>query len=331
MTERDMEDQIAADPERFLGEPGLTLAARQYSIGPYRFDLLFADRHGGKLIVEIQKGTLDRQHAYKILDYYFEYRDANPTEFIDVMVVANQITLERKKRLHDFGVAFREIPESEFVTNPVTPKDDVRVVLPASRILTQNVADTTDQKATEESTSHSFRSLGPSAFVDAVRDAISRDPSLGRWKLGGRSSLTGIFQPAKELLDNRYSRGFSPQLWMERPKAGSASCKFEVAYAIPSLSTEENSALRESIAASLRSKLAGQKLPEGVVLATGSTVVKCVVPVNAINDIADDMGDVVGMYAGQISQILAFVQFLDPILSAWAADNAGLSGKSNKQ
>lgn len=165
MTEKDMEDQIAADPERFLGEPGLTLAARQYSIGSYRFDLLFADRHGGKLIVEIQKGTLDRQHAYKILDYYFEYRDANPSEFIDVMVVANQITLERKKRLYDFGVAFREIPESAFVTNLVMPKDDVRVALPASKMPMQDVADPTDERPIRKSIPR--RSLPLIAFAES--------------------------------------------------------------------------------------------------------------------------------------------------------------------
>jgi len=110
-----MEDQIVKEPERLLGEGGLSLVARQYSIGSYRFDLLFEDRHGGKLIVEIQKGTLDRSHTYKILDYYAEYKDRHPDEFIDVMIVANVVTAERKKRLQDFGISYREIPEGDFM------------------------------------------------------------------------------------------------------------------------------------------------------------------------------------------------------------------------
>lgn len=44
MIEREMEDIISCYPEETLGEPGLQLLARQYSIGSYRFDLLFKDR-----------------------------------------------------------------------------------------------------------------------------------------------------------------------------------------------------------------------------------------------------------------------------------------------
>ena len=75
LTERKMEDAIAANPQQYLGEEGLELLARQHRIGGYIFDLLFRDRHGAKLIVEIQRGTLDRNHTYKILDYHDEYKE----------------------------------------------------------------------------------------------------------------------------------------------------------------------------------------------------------------------------------------------------------------
>ena len=55
LSEKDMEDQIAQAPEKFLGEVGLSLVQRQVRFGRYIFDLLFEDRHGAKLIVEIQK------------------------------------------------------------------------------------------------------------------------------------------------------------------------------------------------------------------------------------------------------------------------------------
>ena len=80
-TEKLMEDFICADPEKYLNETGLKLLARQYRIGSYVFDMLFEDRHGGKLIVELQKGTLDRIHAYKIIDYYDEYKEKKSQRF----------------------------------------------------------------------------------------------------------------------------------------------------------------------------------------------------------------------------------------------------------
>ena len=77
-------------------------------------DLLFEDRHGAKLIVEIQKGVLDRNHTYKILDYYHGFKENHPDEFIELMAIANEIPKERKKRLSQWGVSIKEIPESEF-------------------------------------------------------------------------------------------------------------------------------------------------------------------------------------------------------------------------
>lgn len=118
LLEKDMEDLIILNPEKYLNEHDLKLISRQYSIGNYRFDLLFEDRHKGKLIVEIQRGTLDRNHVYKILDYYDEYKSRNPIEFIDLMIVANNIPKERKDRLNSYGISFIEIPESFFLEDP---------------------------------------------------------------------------------------------------------------------------------------------------------------------------------------------------------------------
>ena len=123
ISEAMMEDAIAAKPDTYLGEEGLKLIARQYMIGSYRFDLLFEDRHGAKVIVEIQKGNLDRSHTYKILDYYHEYKEQHPDEYIDLIVVANVISSERKNRLQDLGITYKEIPLKEFPHN-ASPNDN---------------------------------------------------------------------------------------------------------------------------------------------------------------------------------------------------------------
>jgi hypothetical protein len=112
-----MEDKIAEDPEKYLGEKGLRLVARQYPIGEYRLDLIFEDRRGAKLIVELQRGKLDRAHTYKIMDYYDEYKEAHPRETVELMIIANHIPKERKARLSSHGISFREIPEIDFIDN----------------------------------------------------------------------------------------------------------------------------------------------------------------------------------------------------------------------
>jgi hypothetical protein len=64
--------------------------------------------------VELQRGSLDRYHLYKVLDYFDQYKDRHPQQFVEVMVVANLITAERKARLASRGVEFREIPAEVF-------------------------------------------------------------------------------------------------------------------------------------------------------------------------------------------------------------------------
>lgn len=118
LLEKEMEDLIILNPQKYLNEPELKLISRQYSIGNYRFDLLFDDRHKGKLIIEIQLGTLDRNHTYKILDYYDEYKSKNPSGFIELMIIANKIPRERRERLNSHGISFIEIPESIFLEDP---------------------------------------------------------------------------------------------------------------------------------------------------------------------------------------------------------------------
>ena len=115
LSEKEMEKAVIESPRKFIGEDGLKLISRQFRIGSYIFDLLFEDRFGSKLIIELQKGTLDRNHTYKILDYYHEYKNQHPEEFIELMLIANVIPLERKKRLKDWGISFKEISEKEFL------------------------------------------------------------------------------------------------------------------------------------------------------------------------------------------------------------------------
>jgi hypothetical protein len=318
MSEKDMEDQIAEHPEKFIGEKGLFLVARQFHLGSYIFDLMFEDRHGAKLIVEIQKGTLDRNHTYKILDYYDEYRESHPHEFIEIMVIANQISAERKKRLHALGVEFLELPEQRFESGISSEIFD-EISRPPRAMKTQadsSMKEKDSSRDGSETSSYYFRSLGNSAFISSVREAISSSSEFKNWKTGGHSSLTAIFLPASEAIEKKIGVGLKAQIWMERPKSDKGACKFEVAYSIADLSVEKNKALRERIAASMRLHLAMQ-LPGGIKLAGGSTVVKCLLDLPGIKDVIDDRKENLQQYSSECQRILEFLKFLDTALVEW--------------
>lgn len=114
-SEKDLEDAIATNPARFLKKEGLKLLSRQHSIGNFRFDLLFGDQFGRKLIAEIQKGTLDRNHSFKIVDYYNRYQNEHPGENVEVIVVANIISPERKQFFDKYGISYIEIPDEDII------------------------------------------------------------------------------------------------------------------------------------------------------------------------------------------------------------------------
>jgi hypothetical protein len=152
ISEKEMENSIIADPEKYLGEKGLNLLSQQYRIGDYIFDLLFEDRHGAKMIVEIQKGTLDRGHTYKILDYYHEYKENNPLDFIELMVIANKITDERKKRLSDWGVSFKEIPEGDFINRSDAIKTNENEDISNKEKISTKIKPATSEKSVYDTT-----------------------------------------------------------------------------------------------------------------------------------------------------------------------------------
>jgi hypothetical protein len=114
LTEKMMEDEICNDPDKYLGEKGLKLIKRQFSIGECRYDLLFEDRYGGKLIVELQKGTLNRDHFLRIMYYQLEYKVKYPDEFTDIWVIANRIPYDKRNKFDSLGIKWKEIAESEF-------------------------------------------------------------------------------------------------------------------------------------------------------------------------------------------------------------------------
>lgn len=299
-----MEDMIASDPEHFLSEAGLVLSSRQLSIGHYRFDLLFRDRHDGKLLVELQRGTLDRNHTYKILDYYDEYKSRHPEEFVDVMVVANMIPSERKQRLRAHGIEFREIPIATFIAfrDSAQVKSPIPVQLEASNDVVSSA-----QRDEDLEGEYHFKSLGPSEFIKTVRKAFESSSVHQNWKFGGNDSLTAIHLGVRSAIKSKEGTGLFPQIWMERPKQGLAVCKFEIAGRLKGRDIEESNGIRLRLASSIRNLALSDGLPGYLEEASGSTMLKC--RANASRQqTADSDG---------VRSLITFLEFLDSLLEKW--------------
>lgn len=113
LKEVDMEYLVAKYPEHFIGDKGLSLKGQQVAFHNSRFDLLFEDRTGAFLIVELQMGVLDKYHHYRMKDYKQDLREKYPNADVELLVIANEITQDRKKRLKNDDIDFIEVPMSD--------------------------------------------------------------------------------------------------------------------------------------------------------------------------------------------------------------------------
>lgn len=121
MLEKHFENVLQRYPE--LIEEGLKFSGRQVSVGGKYVDLLFEDRFGQKLIIELKKGIIKREHVAQLLDYegYFLTAD-NPN--IRVMLIGNRVPPNLRNSLDHHGFEWKEIPVSELITYLKNKNDD---------------------------------------------------------------------------------------------------------------------------------------------------------------------------------------------------------------
>lgn len=310
-----MEDAIVEKPGKYIGEKNLKLVARQYRMGNYIFDLLFEDRHGGKLIVEIQKGTLDRTHTYKILDYYHEYKEKNPKDFVDIMVVANIIPAERKKRLRDLGIEYKELSENVFIKG----EQDLSVITSNKERLSELVTPLQQKKDKMENERNYFKSIGPSIFIDYAHHLLLKVCD-SNWKLRGVASLIAEHIPTINAIKEKYNVNFTAQIWMARPYQGNTRCTFEIA-SKEQKTTDDKKLLRNKIAQSLRSYILKGGLPNETEERTGSTIIATKIKLSRQNDPIQDMNISNNDDIKQVQKVVSFYHFLDKTLDKWNSDN----------
>lgn len=101
--EKYLEDAIVALPS--LVEDGLTLEARQMTLPRGRFDLLFRDRHGRLLLIELKWGPIRNDHIHQLLNYedYLIEGEKN----IRVMLIGTRVPERVANTLDHHGIEFK--------------------------------------------------------------------------------------------------------------------------------------------------------------------------------------------------------------------------------
>jgi len=109
MLEKDIENLIAAYPEEFFPGEGFKLISQQYFIEGRRIDILFEDKLGRKIIVEVKRGILTREAAGQIAEYYGLLKEKERNNFFELILCANVIPKERRLFLENIGISCKEV------------------------------------------------------------------------------------------------------------------------------------------------------------------------------------------------------------------------------
>jgi hypothetical protein len=113
MTEHEMEDLLWEYPERFLNEP-LKQFQRQPASAVGRADLIFEDKIGRLLVIELKRDTLERGAITQLVDYYGMLKTRFPHKSVELMIVASRIPPERRVACEQYNIEAREISQKRF-------------------------------------------------------------------------------------------------------------------------------------------------------------------------------------------------------------------------
>ena len=88
MLEKDIENLIAGYPKEFFPKEEFLLLGQQHTIEGRRIDILFQDKFGRKIIVEVKRGILTREASGQVMEYYGLMKSQSPEAICDVLTNA---------------------------------------------------------------------------------------------------------------------------------------------------------------------------------------------------------------------------------------------------
>jgi 5-methylcytosine-specific restriction protein A len=166
MNESQFEDILSKYPE--LIEDGLVFKGRQVNIKGKRVDLLYEDRHGQTLIVELKRGPIKRKHIVQLMDYEGHFLSPDDPN-VRVMLIGNRVPPNLRQSLDHHGFEWREIPESMIKTF-IIDKGDKKLVT----YFEEEVGNKTPQSRSRSDmpTATDFRCMIEQKFEDATKKGL---------------------------------------------------------------------------------------------------------------------------------------------------------------
>jgi hypothetical protein len=111
-SEGDIEEIIARHPE--IIEKSLKLKGRQATFRGKRVDLIFADKFGDTLIVELKRGFVKREHVGQLAEY-LGYVEEQEEGRIRIMLIGSGIPPYLRRGMKRLGIEFREITNRDYI------------------------------------------------------------------------------------------------------------------------------------------------------------------------------------------------------------------------
>jgi hypothetical protein len=109
MLEKDIENLIALYPDDFFPNEKFELLGQQVNLDGKYADIIFKDKHGRKIIVEVKRGILTREASGQIAEYYGLLKQQKPDEIIELVLCANIMPQERRIFLENIGIECKEL------------------------------------------------------------------------------------------------------------------------------------------------------------------------------------------------------------------------------
>ena len=109
MKESEFENILERYPD--LIEKDLAIEGRQVAIGQLHVDLLYIDRFGQRLVVELKQGPILRQHIAQLFDYEGHFLSpGNPN--VRIMLIGNRVPPNMRRSLEHHRFSSERIPRS---------------------------------------------------------------------------------------------------------------------------------------------------------------------------------------------------------------------------
>jgi len=126
LSEKQLEDIICKYPE--LLEQGLTLKGRQIHVYGKIMDILFEDKFGQDLVVELKKGTVSRQDVGQVMDYVGRILHEKKLT-TRAMLVGSRVPPSFQKSMDYFGIEWKEIGLLQLQVFLTTKQDEELLTL----------------------------------------------------------------------------------------------------------------------------------------------------------------------------------------------------------